>query len=144
MQRNYSILAVKQIYSKDNDKILAKIDRGKITKSESKRTVLELDSEFDSGITQLVSSSFDEFQDLPKLLGEGSSVFVKGFTYLSLNSFKSDEINKVRSDDTWPKIVKGKTEKLEYVFSAEAITKDDKRYMPTEAVAAAFGRNIAE
>ncbi|KAL1819830.1 hypothetical protein ACET3Z_014699 [Daucus carota] len=153
MQRNYTILAAKQIYSKDNDKILAKTKGGEIkistpaddlSKSESKRIVIELNSEFDSTITKLVLFTLDKFQDLPKLLGEGHSVFVKGFINLSLNSIKSDEINKVRSDDNWPKIVTGKTEKGEYVFLAEAITKDDERYMPREAVAAAIGRNIAE
>ena len=115
-----------------------------LSNSESKITVFNLDSKFESRTIQLVLFTFDKFQDLPKLLGEGHSVFVKGFLNLSLNSIKSDEINTVRSDDNWHRIVKGKTEKMEYLFVAEAITKDDERYMPREGVAAAVGRNTVQ
>ncbi|KAL1819832.1 hypothetical protein ACET3Z_014701 [Daucus carota] len=143
MQRNYTILAVKQIYSKDNDKILANIKRissfgGRIgistpvndlSKSESRRIVKNLDSaKHDSLITQLVLLVLDEFEDLPKLLGEGHSIFIK------------DEWN----EDNWPKKVNRKTKQMGSVMLAEAIAKDDERYMPREAAATAIEWNNAE
>ena len=117
-----------------------------LLKSEPKMIVFKLDSEYDSKATQFVLFTLDKFQDLSKLLGDGHSVYIKGFTNLPLNSIKSGdiaEINKVNSDDSWPKIVTGKTEKMEYLFLAEAITKDDERYMSGEAPTA-IRRNNAK
>ena len=116
-----------------------------LSKSGSKRIVPDFNSEpADPRIIQLVLFTFDKFQDLPKLLGEGHSVFIQGFTNLPLNSNMNDII-RVRSDiNNWHRIVKGKTEKMEYLLVAEAITKDDERYMPREGVAAAVGGDIGD
>ncbi|KAL1819829.1 hypothetical protein ACET3Z_014698 [Daucus carota] len=160
LQRNYTILAVKQIYSKDNDKILATTNRlisfcggigistpvDELSKYESKRTVFNLDSaKHSSKITQVVLIMLDEFEDLPKLLGEGHSIFIKGLTNVPLNSIKFDGTNKIWSgewnEDNWPTKVNRKTKQMGSVMLAEAIAKDDKRYMPREAAATAIERN---
>ena len=117
-------------------------------KSEPKMIVFKLDSEYDFKATQFVFSTFDKFQDVPKLLGEGHSVFIEGFTNLPLGSTdydNIDKINKMSSDDNWHKIVTGKSknEKVEYLFIAEAIKKDDERYISREAPTA-IRRNTAE
>ncbi|KAL1819831.1 hypothetical protein ACET3Z_014700 [Daucus carota] len=152
-QRNYTILAVKQIYSKDNDKILATTNRltssvGEIGISTPVDDLSKFESKkIDSLLTQLVLLMLDDFEDLPKLLGEGHSIFIKSLIDIPLKSIKFDEIDKVWSDewneDNWPKKVKGKPQKTEFML-AEAIAKDDERYMPREAAATAIEGDTAE
>ncbi|KAL1819825.1 hypothetical protein ACET3Z_014694 [Daucus carota] len=153
VRRNNNILAVQQTSSEDSYIIPAITNRRTTSSGEilppddfSKPSfVFNLDSKYESAITQFVLFTFDKFQDLPKLLREGHSVFVKGFINLPLNSIKSDEINKVRSDDNWPKIVTGRTENMECLFSAEAIAKDDEWYnMPGKLLILQYVRNTAE
>ncbi|KAL1819834.1 hypothetical protein ACET3Z_014703 [Daucus carota] len=149
-QRNHTILTVKKIYSEDSDIVLAATNRrtnlsgdfftpaDDLLKSKPKSIVFELDSEYNSTTAQFVFSTFDKFQDVPKLLGEGHSVFIEGFTNLPLGSTNYDnidKINKVSSDDNGHKIVTGKSknEIVEYIFIAQAIKKDDERYISPEA-----------
>ena len=95
----------------------------------------------DSLITQLVLLVLDEFEDLPKLLGEGHSIFIKGLGNIPLKPIKFDGINEILPDewneDNWPKKVNRKTKQMGSVMLAEAIAKDDERYMPREAAATA-------
>ena len=120
-----------------------------LLKSKPKSIVFELDSGYNSTTAQFILSTFDKFEDLPKLLGEGHSVFILGFTNLPLGWTNDDDcidiINKMSSDDDRYKIVTGKSknEKVEYIFLAEAIKKDDERYISREA-SAAIRRNPAE
>ncbi|XP_017246368.1 uncharacterized protein LOC108217964 [Daucus carota subsp. sativus] len=159
-QRNKTILTVKKIYSQDSEIVLAASYRDTnlsgdfftpaddLFKSEPKMIVFKLDSEYDFKVTQFVFSTFDKFQDVPKLLGEGHSVFIEGFTNLPLGSTdydNIDKINKMSSDDNWHKMVTGKSknEKVEYLFIAQVIKKDDERYISREAPTA-IRRNTAE
>ncbi|KAL1819828.1 hypothetical protein ACET3Z_014697 [Daucus carota] len=157
LHKNYTILAVKQIYSKDNDKILATTNRlasssgqigisthvddlSKWSKYKSKK--------IDSLVTKFVLLVLDEFEEyLPKILGEGHSIFIEGIIDIPLNSIKFDEINKIWpgkwNEDDWPKKLKGKPKRMG-VMLAKAIAKHDERYMPREAAASAIERNNAK
>lgn len=91
------------------------------------------------------------FKDSPNLLQEGHSVFIKGLVEYRLDEVKKDDsykIEEAESDeiqaDKWAKSITGRTKRIEYRFSAEAVAKHDERYMPREATAAVGWRNVAE
>ena len=99
-------------------------------------------------VTKFVLLVLDEFEEyLPKILGEGHSIFIEGIIDIPLNSIKFDEINKIWpgkwNEDNWPKKLKGKPKRMG-VMLAEAIAKHDERYMPREAAASAIKRNNAK